>query len=226
VVIADLSEMEAQVLVDETEVVKVQVGQTAEVEVDAFPDQKLKGRVMEVGNSAYNAGPLGSQEAKDFRVRVLLEDVPVDLRPGLSARAEIETDRREDALAVPIAALTIRDPEEERAKAEGRRAARRRAREESAESDTASVQEVKEVEGVFLVRDGRAVFAEVETGIAGEKDFEVVSGLAEGDEIVHGPFEAVRTLDSGQKVKRQSDRDGKGGKSAPSEEEAESPEDA
>jgi HlyD family secretion protein len=225
VVIADLSEMEAQVLVDETEVVKVKSGQAAEVEVDAFPDHKLKGTVLEVGNSAYNAGPLGSQEAKDFRVRVLLEDVPADLRPGLSARAEIETNRREGALAVPIAALTIRDPEEERAKLEGRKARHRR-KESGAAADTAAAKEAKEVEGVFLVREGRAVFAEVETGIAGEKDFEVISGLAEGDEIVHGPFEAVRTLDSGQKVKRQSAgeakpaQDGKSGKDTESAEDA------
>ncbi|MGQ0720393.1 MAG: efflux RND transporter periplasmic adaptor subunit [Candidatus Eiseniibacteriota bacterium] len=235
VVIADLSEMEAQILVDETEVVKVRDGQTAEVEVDAFPDRKLSGRVFEVGNSAYNAGPLGSQEAKDFRVRILLEEVPESLRPGLSARAEVETDRREDALAVPIAALTIRDPEEEREKAEGRRSKRGRAEAAASASagdttaaDTTSAEETREKEGVFVVRDGRAVFFEVETGIAGEKDFEVVSGLAEGDEIVQGPFEAVRTLDSGAKVKRQSSKKAKGGKSDGGEdegagEEAESP---
>jgi HlyD family secretion protein len=228
VVIADLSEMEAQILVDETEVVKVRTGQTAEVEVDAFPDRKLKGRVFEVGNSAYNAGPLGSQEAKDFRVRILLEEVPESLRPGLSARAEVETDRREGALAVPIAALTIRDPEEERDKAEGRRSRRGRAEAAASASaeDTTSSEETREKEGVFVVRDGHAVFVEVETGIAGEKDFEVLSGLAEGDEIVQGPFEAVRTLDSGAKVKRQGSKGAKGGKSGgdgSADEEAEAP---
>lgn len=211
VVIADLSEMEAQILVDETEVVKVRTGQKAEVEVDAFPDRKLEGEVFEVGNSAYNAGPLGSQEAKDFRVRILLGEVPESLRPGLSARAEVQTDRREDAVAVPIAALTIRDPREEQAKAEGRRTKRGSGEAAAAAGDTTEAQETREKEGVFAVRDGRAVFVEVETGIAGEKDFEVLSGLSDGDEIVQGPFEAVRTLDSGDKVKRQSAKRGKGG---------------
>lgn len=192
-VIADLSQIETQILVDETEVVKVRVGQPAEVEIDAFPDRKIPGKVVEVGNSAYNAGTLDSQEAKDFRVKILLDDPPPDLRPGLSARAEIVTQTRDDAIAVPIAALTIRDPTEEAEKAEGkRRTSRRRARDG---------EDVPEVEGVFRVQDGRAVFTACKTGIAGEKDFEVTEGLAEGDEIVSGPFEAIRSLESGQKVK-------------------------
>jgi HlyD family secretion protein len=151
-----------------------------------------------VGSSAYNSGPLGSQEAKDFRVRILLDEPPAALRPGLSTRAEIETERREQALAVPIEALTIRDPEEEQAHLEGKRTPRRRrAAEESGDEGP------REVEGVFLVRDGEARFVAVETGIAGEKDFEVLSGLSEGDEVVRGPFEAIRNLESGEKVTRQ-----------------------
>lgn len=193
VVIADLSQMETQILVDETEVVKVRRDQPAEIDVDAFPDDKLKGHVIEVGSSAFNAGQLGSQEAKDFRVRILLDGPPAELRPGLSARAEIVTQTRDDALAVPIAALTIRNPAEEAAKAAGKRPTRRRATEEG--------ENVKEVEGVFVVKDGRAVFTPCKTGIAGEKDFEVTEGLSEGDEIVAGPFEAIRNLASGEKVK-------------------------
>jgi HlyD family secretion protein len=198
IVIADLSQMETQILVDETEIVKVRRDQGAEVEVDAFPDRKLAGHVIEVGSSAYNAGLLDSQEAKDFRVRILLDDPPADLRPGLSARAEIVTDTRERALAVPIAALTIRDPAEEAEKAAGkRRPSRRRG---------SGAEDVQEVEGVFRVDDDRAVFVECRTGIAGEKDFEVVEGLAEGDRIVAGPFEAIRSLASGEKVKAKEER--------------------
>jgi len=184
VVIADLSEMEAQVLIDETEVIGVERGQEAVVTVDAFPDLEISGHVTEVGNSAYNAGPLGSQEAKDFRVRVLLDDVPERLRPGLSARAEIVTEERAGALAVPIEALTVRNP-----------------RKETPDEDVPD----KETEGVFLAVDGAAVFRAVKTGIAGEKHFEVVAGVEEGDEIVRGPFEALRTLDQNEGVELRRD---------------------
>jgi HlyD family secretion protein len=188
VVVADLSEMEAQILVDETEVIGVAKGQDATVTVDAFPNRDIPGHVSEVGNSAYNAGPLGSQDAKDFLVRVRLDEVPESLRPGLSARAEIVTERREEALAVPIEALTVRNP-------------RKEARLAKARGDADSDLPDEEVEGVFLVADGAAVFRAVETGIAGEKHFEVISGVDEGDEIVQAPFEAIRTLDSGDKIK-------------------------
>lgn len=194
VVIADLSVMEAQILVDETEVVRVNRGQKATIEVDAFPELKLTGTVNEVGNSAYNAGPLGSQEAKDFRVRIVLVGVAETLRPGLSARAEIETARREQALAIPIEALTIRDPT-------AKKGSSRRKKDEDAAFETEG-SETKEKEGVFLFQDGEAQFVAVETGIAGKKHFEVLSGVSEGDLVIRGPFEAIRKLESGDPVKR------------------------
>jgi HlyD family secretion protein len=194
VVVADLAQMEAQVLVDETEVVDVRVGQDAEVTIDAFPGRKLSGHVTEVGNSAYNAGPLGSQEAKDFRVRILLEPGVENLRPGLSARGEIVTETRENALAVPIAALTVRDPEKKRTPKP-----REKAREKK--DKTSGSGESREVDGVFVVRADSVRFVPVTTGIAGEKDFEVVEGLSEGDEVVEGPFDALRNLESGDRVK-------------------------
>jgi HlyD family secretion protein len=181
VVIADLSVMEAQVLIDETEVIGVEKGQKAVVTVDAFPDLEIPGHVTEVGNSAYNAGPLGSQEAKDFRVRVRLDEVPERLRPGLSSRAEIVTEEREGVLAVPIEALTVRNP-----------------RKEHPGEDWPD----EETEGVFVVIDDAAAFRPVKTGIAGEKHFEVTSGLEEEEEIVKGPFEAIRTLDTGDPLKQ------------------------
>lgn len=202
--VADLSQMEAHVLVDETEVVQVKKGQPAEVQVDAFPDQKLSGQVCEVGNSAYNPGSLGSQESKDFRVKVLLDSTSaVTLRPGLSVSAKIETDRREQALAVPIEALTIRNPTRE---AEHRLVNEGKKKESkdpdlSASGKGPESEESDEVEGVFVVEGERAVFREVKTGIPGEKDFEVVSGLDEGEKIVRGPFEALRKLKSGEKIR-------------------------
>lgn len=197
VTVADLASMEAHVLVDETEVVHTKSGQAAEVEVDAFPDRKLPGHVIEVGNSAYEAGALGSQEAKDFRIRVLLDQPPPDLRPGLSARAEIVTGTSDDALSVPIEALVLRDPadQEQRLKRGGRAPARAEAEagKESGES--------REKEGVFVARDGVAVFVPLVTGIAGERHFEVVSGLSGGEKVIRGPFDALRRMESGQKIR-------------------------
>jgi HlyD family secretion protein len=199
--IADLSTMEAHVLIDETEVVQVKKGQKAEITVDAFPDTVFVGTVTEVGNSAYNPGVLGSQESKDYRVKILLERGSGEkLRPGLSVSAKIETDRKPQALAVPIEALTVRDParEEERLREKlGEKAAPR----DSARATLAG-EEGKEKEGVFIIEEGRARFIPVKTGIAGEKDFEVLAGLSPGQELVRGPFEALRKLESGQKVKR------------------------
>ncbi len=200
--VADLSEMEAHVLVDETEVVDVEKGQRATITVDAFPDSTLPGRVIEVGNSAYNPGALGSQESKDFRVKILIDSTRVEgLRPGLSVSAKIETDREASALAVPIEALTIRtlrSEEESWRKNSGSGGA-------LAATDSAAApgaEDEEESEGVFVVRDGRARFVAITTGIAGDKDFQVMTGLEEGEEIVRGPFEAVRKLESGEKVKR------------------------
>jgi HlyD family secretion protein len=207
--VADLSVMEAHVLVDETEVVHVKRDQSATVSVDAYPDLEFSGSVTEVGSSAYRPGALGSQESKDFRIRILLSSRERELRPGLSVTAEIETGRRPDALAVPIEALTLRNPEKER----------RLARAHGGEGEDAAEPAVRgagaasrEEEGVFVVREGRAYFVLVETGIAGEKDFEVLAGLAEGDPVVRGPFEVLRTLESGTKI--QVRREGKDGEPA------------
>jgi HlyD family secretion protein len=216
--IADLSEMEAHILVDETEVVHVKKGQKAEIKVDAFPNLTLTGTVSEVGNSAYNPGALGSQESKDFRVKILLDPSSVtDLRPGLSVSAKIETDRRPQALAVPIEALTIRDPRREEEKLREKLGEKAEAKADSAQ---ASVEKDEggggeEKEGVFIVEEGRARFVPIETGIAGEKDFEVLAGLQPGQELVRGPFDALRKLESGQKVKRaKRDRESENGADA------------
>jgi HlyD family secretion protein len=225
VTVADLSEMEAQILVDETEVVKTRVGQKANVEIDAFPDLDVHGTVLEVGNSAYEAGALGTQEAKDFRVRILLEDVPDGLRPGLSARADIVTDTREDALSVPIESLAHRDPAKEaqkRAHGGRKRDARKADAAEAAPAVRDSVpaaEEGTEVEGVFVVVDGEAVFRPVKTGIAGERHFEVLAGLEEGTPVVRGPFDALRRLGTGDKVRVRTEKerakaDAKGGEGA------------
>src|SRR5262249_8699381 len=156
----------------------------------------IKGKVFEVGNSAYESGALGSQEAKDFRVRILLENFPDTLRPGLSARARIVTDTRDSVLAVPIEALALRDPRKEVEKLRHGSHAKAgkshstdpsdslmaRADAAIAAADSAhgkqSEEDATEVEGVFVVKDGKAMFTPVKTGIAGKRHFEVLSGLS------------------------------------------------
>ena len=206
-VIADLSVIEAELQVDETDIIDLEIGQPAVIKVDALPDTPLKGKVTEIGNSAIQTGS-STQEAKDFKVVVQLEDPPASLRPGLSCTGEITTAVREQTLVIPIQALTIREfpidgdgnllrPEK---KSSGGSVA-------AAESKTSNDLEKKEFEGVFLVDDGKAVFKPVQTGIVGETEIEVLSGLDEGQKIVTGSYKTLRTLSDGDGVKvEQSER--------------------
>lgn len=183
--ISDLSVVEAVVRVDETDVPLLALGDSAVVEIDAFPGQVFTGRVSEIGNSAIQAPSQqsGAQQAIDFEVVVTLDPTEVALRPDLSATAEIVTDTRPGALAVPIISVTLREPEGEEIPADAR-------------------PEEREVEGVFLVSGETVSFAKVELGIAGEEYFEVLSGLQEGDSVVAGPYQAIRQLRTGDPVKR------------------------
>lgn len=177
--IADLSIMEVEVEVDETDVIGVAIDQEAEVRVDAFPDRIILGRVTEIGSSALQKVTT-SEESKDFKVVITLQDPPPGLKPGLSASADIITARKTGVLAIPISALVLKDvPAEE---AEGRR------------SDA-------QEEGVFVVEDGRARFAAVEKGIVGELLIEITSGLEEGRTVVVGPYSALRQLKDGMLLK-------------------------
>ncbi|MBD3220708.1 efflux RND transporter periplasmic adaptor subunit [bacterium] len=210
--IADMGTLEAVVEVDETEAVKVRLGQPATIEIDAFPDDEFPGRVSEIGNSPIRSG--GTQQAVDFEVKVLLDRAPDIVRPGLTAKASITVAERTGAIAVPLGAVTARDwplAEDAIADLDGGQA---RDREEaladlgfSAEAEPEDV-EREEREGVFVVRDGFAKFVPVELGIAGEEHFEVVSGLEDGMSVVSGPFRVLRELKDGEPVReRAPDRD-------------------
>jgi len=183
--IADLSIMEVEVQVDETDVIDVRLGQTAEVHVDALPDRVLFGRVTEVGSSALQ--PLGAvssstQESKDFKVVVTLDDPPPNLRPGLSASADIITAEKTGVPAIPISALVLQEREDDSADRQTRAKA--------------------DVEGVFTVgKDGRVKFTPVVKGITGDLMIEIVSGLEEGVEVVVGPYNALRQLRDGTLIK-------------------------
>lgn len=218
--ISDLSHMEAEVLVDETDVVDVFVGQSAEVTIDAFPDTTFEGRVTEVGHSAIvSSGSFGREESADFEVKVALLEQIGHARPGLSASADIITAKRDSVPSIPIQALTIRpydkkdgktstgaSDDESESGENGGSAAAEEPGESTVESErrgAASVEkgENEELQGVFVVEDGRAVFRPCEVGIAGDKHFEVISGLEVGEVVVKGPFKVLRRLKDGTKVK-------------------------
>lgn len=207
--IADLSEMEAEVRVDETEVVRVRPGQLATVRLDAEPDTTFRGVVTEVGNSALRAQVGLGQESVDFKVVIAIRDSIPNIRPGLSASVDIAVAEEKHVLAVPIQCLTVRDPE--RLARERRRGNRKRdeAAADTAVVDTAATdQKPRDIEGVFVVENGVAHFRPVRVGIAGQSHFVVLSGLAEGVQVVSGPFKTIADLRDGEavKIKKDSER--------------------
>ena len=199
--ISDLSVVEVVLQVDETDVPQLALGDSASVQVDAFPNQEFTGRITEIGNSAIrppaSSTASGQQAAIDFEVVITLDEPDAPLRPDLSATAEIITAERKKAVAVPIIALTVRDAsavedDETHDAPQG-------------EHDQLGGEErSEEVEGVFLVRDGRATFKPVMLGIAGQEHFEVLSGLEVGDTVVAGPYQIIRNLRSGDGVRAES----------------------
>jgi len=199
--VADLSVMEAEILIDETDISDVALGQEAEVEVDALRDLKIEGRITEIGSSAIPRGGTGaaasstSNQAKDFKIVVTLEDPPPSLRPGLNATAEITTARKTQVLAVPIQAVVVRQVDEEGDVIEPRGS------EDGESGNPASRPKGEEKEGVFVVSDGKAIFRPVETGILGETQLEILEGLDEGETIVSGSYRTLRTLKNEALVK-------------------------
>jgi HlyD family secretion protein len=203
--IADMSVIEAEVEVDETDIPAVKMGQLAKVTIDAMPGQTFTARVTEIGNSPIQTTGQAAAQATNFKVVLTVEGEIPDVRPGFTCTAEITTAVRDNSLAVPIQATTVREMVvdekgvlvREPAAPGGRPA--RPGGVQAAELKPG--QERKELEGVFVVRDGKAVFEPIKTGIAGEKYFEVLSGLKEGDSVIVGPFSSVRQLGDGAQVK-------------------------
>ena len=202
--IADLSVIEAEVEVDETDIPSVRLGQTAEVTIDALPDRVFTGLVTEIGNSPIQTPPNAGPQATTFKVVVTLQDEIPDVRPGFTCTADITTAVRPDSLGIPIQATTIRtvvvgaDGEVVRADP----GVRRRGVEpavSAAELPAGGSEE--ELEGVFVARQGHAVFVPVETGIAGERYFEALTGVSEGDLVITGPFSEVRNLEDGDAIR-------------------------
>ena len=193
--ISDMSVLETKVKVDETDVARISVGDSALIQIDAFPDTTFVGRVVEISNSsvtkAAGAASTGDQ-AIDYEVRVQLTNPPTETRPDFSATAKIVTATRAKALSIPIIALTVREnedlPQGDSAVTVGRQPAKQVGK--------------RDVEGVFIVgTDNKVTFRPVKVGIAGERHFEVLEGLKSGEKIVAGTYQAIRELKDGALVK-------------------------
>jgi HlyD family secretion protein len=199
--VGDLSAFEVEVMVDETDIRYIALGQPAEIRVDALEGVEVAGEVTEIGSSAIPRGGAQasqptSNQAKDFKVAVTIKDPSPALRSGLNATAEITTARKEKALSIPIQAVVVRgvgkdgkviDPEALQAAEK--------------EQGAAPAEKGEEKEGVFVVSGGQVAFRPVKTGIIGETDIEVADGLKEGDEIVTGAYKTLRTLKDQAKIK-------------------------
>ena len=200
--IADMSLITAEVKVDETDIVNVTLGQAGDISIDAIPDKTFKGNVIEIGNTAIlrstglaaSQSAVSSQEAKDFKVVIALDNPPPEIRPGLSCTGKITTATREQVLTIPIQALTVRQKGDLIS--------------QTANGDSPDEQpkldekeRKKEIQGAFVIEGDKAVFREVKTGITGATDIEVLSGLKEVEEIVTGSYKVIRTIGNEARIK-------------------------
>lgn len=208
--IADMSSVNVEVKVDETEIDKVEVGQDTTIKVDTFGDKELVGKVLQktplaVGKSQTSGGlstNINVQEAKEFRVVIQLSDLPDEikssLRPGMSATAVINTKTVSNVVAVPIQAVIEKKPE----------AAPSPSIEGDAPAANASAEKAKTIKGVYVMDGNKAKFVEVQTGITGESDIQIISGLSEGDQVITGPSRILNKLKEGEVIKKQTKKEG------------------
>lgn len=205
--IADMSTINVEVKIDETEIDKVAVGQPAKIKVDAFGEKEIVGEVIQktplaVGKSQTSGGlstNINVQEAKEFRVVIQIKDAPDEikegLRPGMSATAVITTKTAENLVAVPLQAVIEKKPEAEPSK--------------TIQGDLQTpVEKPKTIKGVYVLDGNKAKFVEVTTGITGESDIQITSGLSEGQEVITGPSRILNTLKEGTVVKKQTKKEG------------------
>ena len=219
--VSNLSIMTVEVKVDETDIPNVKLGQTADVLIDAYPNKTFKGQVTQIGESAVGrtsgttsgATATSAEEAKDFKVVVTISDPPANIRPGLSATAKITTAARQNVVTVPIQAVTVRmrreleEDKNSKGKKDNKDNKDNKGKAEASTNTAAPAKDKEkdkgkeEVQGLFAVRQGRAVFVPIEAGIMGSTDMEITKGVQAGDEIVTGSFSILRTLKNNTKVK-------------------------
>ncbi len=202
--IADMSIITAEVKVDETDIVNVKLDQQADITVDAIPNKTFKGHVIEIGNTAIlrstgvaaSQSAVSSQEAKDFKVVIAMDNAPDEIRPGLSCTAKVTTATRQGAVTVPLQALTIRQKGDLEPPVKGKNVSA------NTQQDPAKEKARKEeIQGVFVIKGDKAEFQPVKTGITGATDIEVTSGLDAGQEIITGSYKVIRTLKNETRVK-------------------------
>ncbi len=199
--IADMSLITAEVKVDETDIVNVALGQKSEVTIDAMPNRTFHGHVTEIGDTAIlrSTGVAASQsntsdqDAKDFKVVIALDDPPADIRPGLSCTGKITTATKRQVLTIPIQAITVRT--------RGDLEPRKSGGVQAATDPITEKAKKQELQGVFVVRNGKAEFIQVSTGITGSTDIEVLNGLKPGDQVITGTYKVIRTLRNSARVK-------------------------
>ncbi len=219
--ISDLSVVEAVMEVDETDVPEIALGDSAILELDAFPDRTFSGRVTEIGNSAIRppsqTAGTGQTAAIDFEVVITLDDPGLQLRPDLSATADIITATRTGVASIPIISLTVREPEGDSVSggAELDEQPSNVQQEQRPEGPVARSQQAQDIEGVFIVREGLAYFTPVEIGITGQEYFEVISGIQVGDTVVAGPYQRIRELKDEDPVRLLEEEVGEGSQSGP-----------
>lgn len=214
--IADMSEINVEVKVDETEIDKVAVGQKAKIKVDAFGEQELEGEVLQktplaVGKSQTSGGlstNINVQEAKEFRVVIRLvnlnPEMQAALRPGMSATAEITTKTETNVIAVPLQAIVEKKPDDSPSPGAGTPAA----------NNQDAFDKPKAQKGVFILDNGRAKFVPVETGITGDADIQILSGLSADQEVITGPSKILNTLKDDTQVRKQERQPGGSGAGA------------
>jgi HlyD family secretion protein len=211
-IISDLSAIEIEAEVDETDIASVQLGQDVKIALDAFPDTTFHGRVIEVGNSAQTASSysVSTTQVTNFLVKVLIEDNVANIKPGMTASVDITTASRPDVIKIPSSAVVMRpegtekeeigkDPKSSDAKAD--------------EAKTGVPVKKKEIDGVFLVKGGKASFVPVKTGIRDQQFVEISSGVSEGDSVITGPYKTLRTIKQGEALNPQKPKFGPGGDS-------------
>jgi HlyD family secretion protein len=208
--LADMAIIQGEVEVDETNIPSVQIGQRAKITIDAIPDRSFKGHVTEIGNSPIQvAGQATSgTQATNFKVVVVLDEPVPEVRPGFTCTADITTATRKEVTSVPIPAVAVRELiYDANGQVVKEPKTDKRKRPSSSVETSVSAAELKpgqtrkETEGVFVVRDGKAEFIPIKMGIAGEKYFEVLSGLKSGDQVITGPYASVRGIADGDLVK-------------------------
>jgi HlyD family secretion protein len=207
--IADMSVIQAEVEVDETNIPSVSLGQPGKISIDAIPDRSFKGHVTEIGNSpiqpAAGQTTQTTQQATNFKVVVVLDEAVPDVRPGFTCTADITTAKRKNVAAVPIPAVAVRelvyDAKGNIVKPPQTNQRRSTAVPAASAAELEPGQTRKETDGVFVVRNGHAEFVPIKIGIAGDKYFEVLSGVKPGDQVITGPYNSVRGMADGDPVK-------------------------